>query len=378
MKVPEYLARDIVERMKEIINQDINYIDTNSIIIASTDERRIGTFHGGARRVLASRNEVIIHQEGEYAGTKRGINLPVYFENRIVGVIGITGREEEVGRYGKIIQSMTEILIKEAYIVEQENIGRESKRQFIEELLFRRHKGDENSLKIRSELLNIKIDIPRIVIVARVYGELEKNLLITPSIYEKVYNFIKSYIDFNAQNLTLQSGMNYIMILDINGLKDVYTLLDNICQRLEEKYHIKICFGIGNNCTKPDEMRKSYKEARKALDVALVSQEKSIIRYSELDIELLLDAIPKMIKDEFSQKIFKNIECSDIDDIVEFLIKYIKNNGSINKTAEELHFHKNTVQYRINKIKTLTGYDPRNIEDMAVLYIAVMLYLLEK
>lgn len=378
MKVPEYLARDIVERMKEIINQDINYIDTNSIIIASTDERRIGTFHGGARRVFRTKREAIVYNDGEFPGAKEGINLPVYFENDIIGIIGITGKEEEVRKYGKIIQSMTEILIKEAYIVEQENIGRESKRQFIEELLFRRHKGDEYNLKIRSELLNIEIDISRIVIVARVHEDLEKNFLITPSIYEKVYNFIKSYIDFNVQNLILQSGMNYIMILDTNGLKDVYSMLENIRQRIEEKYHIKICFGIGDNSVKADEIRKSYKEAKKALDVALALQEKSIVKYSELDIELLLDAIPKMIKDEFFQRIFKSVEGNEIEDFVEFLIKYIKNNGSINKTAEELHFHKNTVQYRINKIKTLTGYDPRNIEDMSVLYIAVMLYLLDK
>ena len=55
MKVPESLARDIVGRMKEIIKQDINYIDKNGIIIASTNEKRIGTFHDGGKRVVSKK-----------------------------------------------------------------------------------------------------------------------------------------------------------------------------------------------------------------------------------------------------------------------------------------------------------------------------------
>lgn len=377
MNVPQYLAKDIVGRMKEIINQDINYIDTKGVIMASTDEKRIGTFHGGAKRVLSGKNEIIIHYDEEYPGAKQGINLPVYFENNIVGVIGITGKEEEVGRYGKIIQSMTEILIKEAYLVEQKNIGRETKRQFVEELLFRRHKTDEKTLMIRSELLNIKINIPRIVVVARIREKYEEKMLNTPAIYEKIYNIIQGYVDFNKQNLIIQSGMNYIMLLDTNTLKEIHSLIQSIHENIEKKYGIKVCFGIGGISSSADAMRTSYLEARKALDVALTSQTKCIIEYSELDIELFLDEIPQRIKQEYIQKVFRNIDMNQMDEYIEFLGKYFQNNGSITKTAEELYIHKNTVQYKLKRIKALTGYDARNIEDSAILYLAITLYTLE-
>ncbi|MCG8482934.1 MAG: hypothetical protein MJA31_06460 [Clostridia bacterium] len=166
MKVSDSIAQDIVESMKDIINQDINYIDTNSMIIASTDIMRIGTFHGGAKRVLATENEVVIGYDEQYEGTRQGINLPVYFQNEIVGVIGITGKKDQVEKFGKIIQRMTEILIKDAYISEKEKIERESKKQFIEEVLFRMYKEDEKTIIMRSDLLNIKVDIPRIIIVS--------------------------------------------------------------------------------------------------------------------------------------------------------------------------------------------------------------------
>jgi len=377
LNVANYLARDIVERIKEIIKQDINYIDTKGVIIASTNEERIGTYHGGAKRVLSRKSEVIIHHEGEYPGAKQGINLPVYFQNKIIGIIGITGSEEEVVRYGKIIQSMTEILIKEAYIVEQEKSIKESIRQFVEELLFRNQKSDIKTLTMRSELLNIKTDILRVVITARIHKDHEKIILNTPTINEKLFNFIERYVAFNKQNLIIASGMNYIIILDINGINDIYGIIENINLNIEKTYNIKVCFGIGGVSNNTNEIRRSYTEAKKALDSVWTSREKCIKMFSELDIEILFDTIPQISQKRFVQRVFKNINSNAYEGIIEFLQKYIQNNGSITKTAEELYIHKNTVQYKLNKIKTLTGYDPRNVEDMTILNLAIKLYLIE-
>ena len=372
------IAQDIVESMKEIINQDINYIDTNSMIIASTNKMRIGTFHGGAKRVLAIKSEVIIEYDEQYEGTRQGINLPVYFQSEIVGVIGITGKKEQVEKFGKIIQRMTAILIKEAYITEQEKIERESKKQFIEEILFRMYKEDEKTLIMRADLLNIKLDIPRVVIIARIYEDYVGELLVVPSIQEKIYNYIKSYIDFNSQNLIVQSGMNSIVILDVNSIKKVYRLVKNIHENIKEKFNVTVCFGISSISENVGGMRKSYIEAKKALNVALSSRRSFIKKYQDLDIGLLLEDILDDTKNNFVNKIFKNMDKDERSKSIEILIKYFENNGSINKTADELFLHKNTLQYRLNKIKKLTGYDPRVIEDMVVLYLAVILNRLEK
>jgi len=374
LKIPQYLACDIVESMKKIINQDINYIDTDGMIIASTNKNRVGTFHGGAKRVLTTKSELIISFDDQYEGTKQGINLPVFFQNDIVGVIGITGSEEQVGKYGKIIKQMTEILVKEAFLAEQEKTARENIKQFVEELLFLTHKDNEKTVEMRSELLNIKIDIPRIVLVARIIDIYDHNSLSMPSSNEKIYNLIKSYIDFNVQNIIVQSGMNCIIILDLKAIKDMSSFIYAIHENIERKYSIKICFGIGNSSTNANEMRRSYMEAKKALDVALASRKKFIMKYSELDIDLLIDEISDVTKKIYIDKVFNNIEFHEINSYLEILTKYFENNGSISKIADELFIHKNTLQYKLNKIKKLTGYDPRNINDMVVLYLAVMLY----
>jgi carbohydrate diacid regulator len=64
------------------------------------------------------------------------------------------------------------------------------------------------------------------------------------------------------------------------------------------------------------------------------------------------------------------------DELKEFdtIIKvYGENNGSITKSADKLYIHKNTFQYKLNKLAKLTGYNPRNIDDYVILKIAFLL-----
>ena len=48
-------------------------------------------------------------------------------------------------------------------------------------------------------------------------------------------------------------------------------------------------------------------------------------------------------------------------------------NGEINRTAEALFIHRNTLNYRLERIKELTGKDPKNYMDLLELFIAYMI-----
>lgn len=372
MYVSQAVAQSIVEEMKKIINQDINYFNTDSIIIASTDKTRIGNFHGGAKRVMEINSDIIISQDEQYKGAKKGINVPVYFENSIVGVIGITGEKEEVEKYGKIIQRMTEILIREAYLSEKENIDRESKRQFIEELLFRSH-SDEKVLRIRGDILGIRTNIPRVVIVSKLLDGTNKEALLEPRINERILSVFKTHILHDDQNLIVQSGTNIIMILNVVSKKNIDKILNLIIEDVNSILNINIYFGIGNVSNSPTEIKRSYREAKKALDISATFRDTQIIYYQDLDVGLLLDEITNETMSNYLEKVFKNLTKEEIEDYSILIDSYIKNNGSITKIADELFIHKNTVQYRLNKLKIDTGYNPRRIKDMVVLYLAFML-----
>lgn len=379
MTISKHLVNNIIERLNHVINQDINFIDTDAVILSSTNKDRIGDFHGGAQKVLSENKKNIIKYNGEYLGAKEGMNLPVYFNNKIIGVIGITGKTEEIEKYGEIIQSMTEILLKEAYFLEQKNINKETRRRFVEELLFRKNDDNDKSLLIRSELLDININIPRIVIMGGIKRERGEEIVNMPTLDENVYNDIKQSIKFNMQNILIQNGTNYIILLDSTEVNktDIDELIFSIHQKINDKYGVKLCFGVGGETNRYNELSESYIEARRALNTMPYYQKKCVIYYSELDIGLLWDSIPQNIRSKFIQRVFRGIDSDELKEYVDFLFSYFQNEGSINKIAEKLYVHKNTVQYRVKKIKSLTGYDVRAVDDAVILYLAIVLYKMQ-
>ena len=45
--------------------------------------------------------------------------------------------------------------------------------------------------------------------------------------------------------------------------------------------------------------------------------------------------------------------------------------GSLQQTSEKLYIHKNTLQYKLNKLHQLTGLNPRTMEGSALYYFAI-------
>lgn len=374
MVIYKFLAQNIVEEMKKIIGYNINFINIEGIIIASTDKKRMGIHHEEGKKIIRSNENLIVDYDGQYKNSEEGIHVPIYFDNQIIGVIGIIGEREKVEKYGEIIQRIAEILIRDAYLQKQELFEKERKNHFIEELLFRVSKNDED-LRTRAELLNIDMDIPKIVIIARVL-DCDNVKGPSSSSSDKVFNSILEFIRYDSQNLIIQTGTDIILILRAREYKSMAGVVSNIKKEAEKSYDVNIYFGIGDIANNPKGIKKSYEKAKKALAVAIAFKNKHIIHHNELDIELLIDSIPEDTIEGFYYKIFEDMDIKEVDEYMEIIEKYARHNGSITAIADEFFIHKNTLQYRLNKMKAITGYDPRVIQDMVVLYIAFIFYKL--
>ena len=46
---------------------------------------------------------------------------------------------------------------------------------------------------------------------------------------------------------------------------------------------------------------------------------------------------------------------------------------SLVAVCERLYLHKNTLQYRLNRIRKVTGLNPRDFEDAVILYLGLKL-----
>jgi sugar diacid utilization regulator len=99
------LAQRIVDGIKEAAAADANFIGSDGIIIASSNQVRIGSIHEGGRRIMNGEcNEIAITETAaaQMAGTKPGYNGVLLYDGQRIAVIGISGNPETVKPIQKI------------------------------------------------------------------------------------------------------------------------------------------------------------------------------------------------------------------------------------------------------------------------------------
>lgn len=364
MEIIRELAENIVEEMKKIIGKDINYISIDGEIIASTDKKRIGTYHLGAKEVVRTQKIVFIEKDDEYLGAKKGVNLPVKFDNRTIGVIGISGETKEVEKYGQIIKKMTEILIKEAYVKEKEEIEIEYEKILLEHLLLDKNIV-EKSLIVSSAIEEMAVNENGIVVSIKL--ENIKSMDRT----KKCFEIIKKIVKNQKGYLMLSKGIVTILFFE-KTRKKIKEVLETIKKNLNLHENIELSCGIGRNKKNIRELESSYFESITALEWS-IKNNKSIFFYEDMKLEIILNSVDKEIKQTYIEELFKNLDFKEIEEFKEIFISYEKNNGSIEKIAQELFIHKNTLQYRINRFKEKSGLDIRKYSDFTMLKIGYMI-----
>lgn len=394
MLIPKEVAQSIVHETESIMKKNINFMDEEAKIIASLDPGRVGDFHEGAAEVLRTEQKVFISSNETYQGAKPGINLPVRLHDQIVGVIGITGDPDEVNQLGALLQRMTEILIKEAYLEEQVELENQARETFVSEWINHRF-DDEKLLATRGWMFGINIYKARVAVLLEMSGfqdywykkigtssdvgvKEEVNLQRYRRALERLIS--RHFPEKNEHVLIPNGSSSYTILLSVNEHKEhqqrkklITSRIKEIQQALEKTYQQKSVAGIGSLCHSPKELWKSVEEADRALRFG-VDHQRPFYFFEDLGVESFMYDLSESIREDFIERKLQPSELTAIPDCFHTLETFYKNNGSIKATAEALHIHKNTLQYRLKKVMEVTGYDPRDINDSTLLQIALAFY----
>ena len=145
---------------------------------------------------------------------------------------------------------------------------------------------------------------------------------------------------------------------------------------------IKTTVGIGIPVTNIKDLARSFKEAKVSLDIGEVFEtDRSITSYDNLGIVRLIYQLPVTLCETFLNEVFKEEPIGSLDRETLFTInKFFENNLNVSETSRKLFVHRNTLVYRLEKIKKLTGLDLREFDDAILFKIALMVrkYLLSK
>ena len=154
--------------------------------------------------------------------------------------------------------------------------------------------------------------------------------------------------------------------------------MEEVALRIEEALRAdgesRVFVGIGTLALHLRDLAKSYKEAQIAIEVGKVfDTERYVINYENLGIGRLIYQLPTTLCEMFLQEVFKKNPIDALDQETLFTIyKFFENNLNVSETARKLFVHRNTLVYRLEKIKKLTGLDLREFDDAITFKVALM------
>lgn len=361
----DMVAMEIVSEIRDAVNHNINIMDTSGKIIASTDLKRIGSLHSGALEVLKKNLvSMTVQNDDEELGIRQGINLPIRFQNQIVGVVGITGEVQEISNLGCIVQRMTEIILKNAFIQEQESILFQARQCFLENLLFSENQPLAD-LEARGKMLGIDISQKWIVAVLRV-GSAQYNREIDNA---NVIKLLRPYIPSKIDSAYAVVNQKILLLFQSTDMRMIRNRVVELCESMEHTLHTPVYGGICARARNEMDIRRNYKEAVTACKSALENKNR-VCSYDETSLEFLIGNIGPAVQRDVCDLVFAGCQLDVIADICDIVLLYYQCKGNTEVMAEKLFVHKNTVQYRLQKIKSETGYNIRYPRDATLLYMA--------
>lgn len=346
------LAQKIVEKVMESIPYNINIMDESGVIIGSGEESRIGNFHNGALETIKTGKDVEIFEDT--AEEKRGVNIPIIFRNKVVGVIGITGAPHIVKPFAKLVSVTAELLVNQEYTINENVIEQKLIEEFLYQWINMKDDYDENFIQ---KGLSLGIDVTKAKQVAAI--QLERIY------YKNAKEIIKKFIKQDEYILQIVSDK---IIVILNFDEDI----DKRIKLLNDKLKIfSAVIGLGeSNCEK---LSVSLKQSVSALEIGNnLYSDRSIYKYKKLKF---FDEINN-IEREICQDIILNILDKGGEELFKTFLKYIEFNGERLKIADNLNIHRNTLNYRIERIQEITGLNMNEYKDLVRFITAYIYYKL--
>lgn len=375
MKFPKSSCMKIVYEISTIIGEQVNMMDHQGVIIASTDPARIGTFHAGARRVVEERlNSLTIRSDAEYEGAKAGLNLPIAFQDDIIGVIGVTGPEEKVSQYGQIIKKMTEILLLEISMRREMDVEQRIRARFLNDWIHSQPGEITRQTVENGRLINIDITVPRRIFLVSIIPRIGAADVAMQRAIDAAEGSVRKMMGGMAGAIVFKSESALVCCVPRADDARMLALAGMVKARIEANETLAVCVGIDDAAQSHATVNTAYQHAQKALRTCLRSPGKDIRLYDSINMEIFSGEIPDRIKLEYIRRIFRGCSPEETAGWISLLNTYYACEGAIAQAASVLYIHKNTLQYRLKQLYEKTGYDPRSIRFSSLYYNAIHFY----
>ena len=328
----------VVYQMKDAIGRTVGVVDETGTVISCSDLNMIGEVRDGfaAERLTGDSFQCGGCTYHQFSSNKHN-DYAVYVE----------GTDETAGQFASLMAISLQS-------IKQYHDEKFDKANFIKNVVLDNILPGDIYAKARE--LHFATDVSRVVLLIRV----------TSGTDISAYDVVSGLFPDKQKDF----------VFNISGIdqRDIEKLAASIVDTLSGEHYIKAVVGIGTPIGNVKDLATSFKEAQVAMEVGKVfDTEQSIISYDHLGIARLIYQLPTTLCEMFLREVFKQGSIESLDAETLFTIqRFFENNLNVSETSRGLFVHRNTLVYRLEKIKKLTGLDLREFDDAIVFKVALM------
>ncbi|MEF2837966.1 MAG: helix-turn-helix domain-containing protein [Oscillospiraceae bacterium] len=345
--------QSVIVQLRDVSDRTFGVIDTEGSVVSCTDMSLLGErWADAALKVGNSAEGVVTFAQKSFKAIMGNSN---YFEYAVF----CSGDDEMAKSFCQV--AFVALNDAKTFYEEKHDRGTFVKNIIMDNIL----PGD---IYIRAKELHFATDAPRAVFLIRQVGHSDVATVdvLAGMFPDKLQDFVLSINETDIAVIK-QIGNNVTA-------EDLEKMAVNIEDTLKNELRIKTIIGIGTVAAHLRELADSYKEAQTAIEVGKVfDTEKSVMHYENLGIGRLIYQLPTTLCEIFLREVFKKNSLDSLDQETLFTInKFFENSLNVSETSRKLFVHRNTLVYRLEKIRKLTGLDLRQFDHAIVFRVALM------
>ncbi|MBQ8688860.1 MAG: helix-turn-helix domain-containing protein [Clostridia bacterium] len=353
------LFQTIIHQMKDVVGRTIGVIDENGIIIASSELGKIGESRQRIKDELPYSSDSMVLEGYTY----RFIGAAEKFEC----IAFVEGNDAHAAKMCQLI-SIALGNIKSLYD-EKYDKGSFIKNIILDNIL-------PSDIYIKSNELHFNSEEKRAVIVIKFQGSAT-----TPP-YEVIQGIVTDKTKDYVISISEQDIVVVKEVEEDTTPEDLEAFAQGMLKTASEASGTKLLIGISSIVDNLKDLARAYKEAKISLEVGKVFDiEKPVMSYENLGIGRLIYQLPTTLCEIFLQEVFKRGSLDSLDrETLMTVQSFFENNLNVSETSRKLFVHRNTLVYRLEKIRKLTGLDLREFDHAVTFKVALMVkkYLTSK
>ena len=370
--ITPHFGRTIVTQVMSLLGRDVSLADAKGVLVASYDPGLVGQSVDGADTAIGA-DEPATLSNGEAVG------IPIGYDSDPVGLLVIHADHKSVKELLPVTQSLVELLVTgEAEQKLPDNLD-----QLLWQFFHSHSDAEREQIVSEARLLGIDLSKPRFVVLLNVPNFAEKLAEASDKsapierIKEKASREVAAVFTSSPDNTITYFGRNQFLLLkDASKGDETVEMFRTKADQMIKNLGGDVTIGIGGLYLGIEGLQTSYREADTALRIGMkLEQEGKAYFVDDLGLYVVFGSVGTEKQIALSKRLLAPLLKEP--GLLKTLRAYFDQNLNLTKAAATLHIHRNTLIYRLGKIKELLGLDPEQFDDAVQLRLALTLLDLE-